>query len=339
MGQEARREKALAALQEATSRLGSSALAQLTAHVSKDPFAKIKNLIQGLVERLMSEATAEAGKKGFCDKKVATTRQERNTRMEEVHKIVTQIITLASKEDELKLEIQEMTDGVKKLGDDLESASGLRSTEHSANLETIRKAKQGAKAVGNAIDTLTVFYNKAAQAEFVQTSQTSPVDSDTDGAGFEGNYKGKQAASTGIIGILEVVKADFERTIKLTNGEEEGALAKFVDFERASKSDIADKKTTKERDEEDLDTTTKTKKSKMTDMQSTMDMVDSAIKQLESLRPMCIDSGMSRDDRASKRDEEITALKKALCELDEDNVESDCPLTPASPVASSSSKM
>jgi len=62
-------------------------------------------------------------------------------------------------------------------------------------------------------------------------------------------------------------------------------------------------------------------------MQSNMDLTDAALEELEELKPVCIDTGMSYSERAAKRKEEKAALWKAFCELDEDypnNVESEC---------------
>lgn len=39
---------------------------------------------------------------------------------------------------------------------------------------------------------------------------------------------------------------------------------------------------------------------------------------------MCIDTGMSYEERVEKREEEIEALHKALCILDTDGVEAEC---------------
>jgi len=53
-------------------------------------------------------------------------------------------------------------------------------------------------------------------------------------------------------------------------------------------------------------------------------LLDDALKAIEDLKPMCIDTGMSYEDRKTKREEEIAALKKAMCHIDPDGVEPDC---------------
>lgn len=289
-----------------------------------DPFEKVKGLIQGLIERLLSEATQEATKKSFCDTKVSKANQDRDFRFADVSRYTTEITGLEAKEDLLTFEIKELKKDIKQLTTDLEEAARIRKEEHDENLETIRKAKQGKKAVSSAMDILAVFYKQSAKAASLVQTEASPVDEDTSGAGFQGSYKGKQTASEGIVGILQVLESDFERTAKVTLEGEDAARAKFVEFERASKSDISGKSTTQTRDEEELEMTKGTKETKMTDLQTAMDLVDGSLKQLEGLKPMCIDSGMSYDDRVSKREEEIKALKSAVCMLDEDGVEPEC---------------
>jgi len=49
--------------------------------------------------------------------------------------------------------------------------------------------------------------------------------------------------------------------------------------------------------------------------------MDKALEELEELKPTCTDTGMSYKDRVAARKEEMKALEKALCMLDEDKVE------------------
>lgn len=153
--------------------------------------------------------------------------------------------------------------------------------------------------------------------------QASPVDEDDPGAA-SGAYKGSQQKANAVLGLLEVIVSDFERTIKNTSAEEAKEAAEFVEFDRTSKADIGGKETKTELDEQDLETTKTTIKEKMKDMQTNMDLVDAALKELEELKPVCIDTGMSYEERVEKREEEIAALQKALCILDTDGVEADC---------------
>merc|ERR1712008_461683 len=211
-----------------------------------------------------------------------------------------------------------MGKSLKSLKEALEEATEARKKDKAQNLKDIETANDGLAALTEAIMILKAFYQSAAKAALVQ-QQASPVDEDNPGAGFDGSYRGSQKASTGIIGLLEVIKSDYERTIKVTTEDEAEAHATFVKFDRASKADISGKSTKLELDEEDLKTTKI--KMKMEEMKDNMNLVDEALKSIEELKPMCIDTGMSYKERVQKREEEMKAFKKALCPLDPGGVE------------------
>ena len=48
------------------------------------------------------------------------------------------------------------------------------------------------------------------------------------------------------------------------------------------------------------------------------DLLDKSLETLEKLRPACVDTGMSYEERVARREAEIEALKNALCVLDEE---------------------
>merc|ERR1719284_314644 len=236
-------------------RLHSVVLTLLAARASADPFAKVKELIQKLIERLIREAASEATKKGFCDTELGKAESDRDFRWSDVKKLNSELAGLEVKLEELSTE------------------------------------------VGMLGDSMT---------------------------GFEGAYKGKQEKATGIIGILEVIKSDFERTIKKTTAEEKAQAAEYVEFERASKSDYSGKNMTKTLDEQDIITTKASIEKKMADLKLNRELLDEALKVYEELVPACVDTGMTYEERVQAREDEIAALKKALCILDTDKVEPDC---------------
>merc|ERR1719291_1456311 len=199
----------------------------------------------------------------------------------------------------------------------------LRDMEKTENLAQIKQAKEGLVAVNDAIGILKNFYKSAAKAKvFVQTA-ASPVDEDNPGAA-SGAYKGNQAASKGILGLLDVIKSDFEHTIETVGAAEKKAAADFVEFDRKNKVASQGAETKRELDEEDLATTRSKLKQKKADLQDNQDLLEQAEAELEELRPTCIDTGMSYEERVQKREAEIKALKNAMCMLDAENVEPEC---------------
>jgi len=319
---QARQDKVVALLGKESRRLQSAALASLAMHLLDDPFVKVKTLIQQLIERLLRESTSEATKKGFCDTEVGKANQDRDFRLADSKKLDQEIQALEIKLKELNEEIDLLTTESTDLRNTLATATENRAQEKKDNLDTIKQAKEGVEAVTEALNILKVFYKQAKKATvFVQAS---PVDEDTSGAGFAGAYKGKQEQSGGIIGMLEVIKSDFGRTASTTEASEKAAHEEFVEFDRISKTDISGKEMKMELDKEDVQTTENKLVEGKQDLQTAQDLLDGALKRLEDLAPTCIDTTMSFEERVAKREEEMEALKKALCILDTDGVEADC---------------
>lgn len=316
-------EHALVLLREAGGRLGSVVLSSLAARASADPFGKVKTLIQKLIERLLDEATAEATKKGFCDTEIAKASQDRDFNHEKARRTSADLLQLEAARDGLEAAAGDLRVALEALAAGLEEATRARAEEQAQNAAELATAHEGLEALKQAIAVLKTFYSQAAKAG-TALLQASPMDEDSPGAGFEGQYQGKQESSKGIIGMLEVIQSDFERTIEKTTEAEKKAAAEFVQFDRASRESTAAKSTALELDQQDLTTTSSTIDVKTKDLKTYTDLVDLALVQLEDLKPMCVDNGMSFEERVQKRDEEVAALKRALCVLDPDGVEAEC---------------
>jgi hypothetical protein len=320
--EQAIKEKAIIAIRDEGRRLKSPVLTALAMQVAADPFKKVKQLIQGLVERLIKESAAEATKKGFCDTEMGKAYRQRDFRWTNVKKLTAEVLVLQAKEDQLKEEIAALTKALEALEESVEESTKMRKTSKDENAQTVTTAREGLAAVNEALLVLRSFYKEAAKASALL--QASPVDEDTAGAGFSGSYKGKQESSNAILGLLETIVSDFERTIKSTEDDENKDARAYVKFQTASKVDIAGKTTKKELNTQEMKTTQQTLAEDRADVKSNMDLVDDAVETLMELKPTCVDTGMTFKERTQKREEEVAALKKALCILDTEKVEADC---------------
>merc|ERR1740123_1992448 len=110
----------------------------------------------------------------------------------------------------------------------------------------MQDAAAGKEAVKRAIRVLKNFYGDGS---FIQRSGYVPPNSDREGKTvadrapevFDTEYEGSQEASKGIIGMLEVILADFDRTGTTVEAEEDQAQSDFEDFERVNKQDTETK--------------------------------------------------------------------------------------------------
>jgi DNA repair exonuclease SbcCD ATPase subunit len=209
----------------------------------------------------------------------------------------------------LNEEIDELTKDIKDEKKALKEETESRKKEKAANMKTLKTSKEGYEACQDALLTLKTFYKQAAKAAFVQAS---PVDEDTDGPGFSGNYKGKQGGMKAVFALLDTIISDFDRTTRTTEEEEHKAHRDFVEYKQTADSSIAGKETKKKLDEQDLKTTMTSLETKTADLQTAMDLLDKALEELEELKPTCMDTGMSYEERVEKREQEIEALKNAL---------------------------
>jgi len=308
-----KRAQIVALLRTDGKKLNSKLLSGLAMQVAADPFAKLKKLIQELIERLLQEAADEASHKGWCDKEMAAAKQDRAQNAEDIVELNDRLAINEALRDKLAEEVDILDKEIKELEDELAKATKMRKDEKEENEATIKEAKEGKDAVQLAIEVLEKFYKKAKNAK-VFTQQLP----DMPDAGFEAGeaYKGKQAGAGGILGMLDVIKSDFERTITETEKEEAEAVAEFVEFERTTKISIATKTQSRDAKATELEATLSQIEEDMSAMIAAQELLDQAIKELLELHEACVDTGMSYAERAALREQEIESLKKALCILD-----------------------
>merc|ERR1719161_1960775 len=160
-------------------------------------------------------------------------------------------------------------------------------------------------AVANALAVLRDFYAKAGEATALVQKQTPEDDAPVT---FDAPYKGLAAESGGIIGMLEVIESDFARLGVETDAAETEAAAAFKKFMADSDQDKAVAQTTVEHKTEKLAMTKQLLASTKRSLQQTQAELDAAIAYYDKLKPTCVDSGISWQDRIYRRNQEIESL-------------------------------
>jgi len=298
-------------------KLHSTLLIALANQIKADPFAKVKKLIQDLIERLLAEAADEANQKGWCDKATADAEQKRTYSVEKVAELNAQSAELEATIGKLTEELEVLHEEIPALEQKQEEATAMRKEEHAENQATVLEAEAGLEAVNEAIDILDKFYKTAAKEEVdLGLLQKGPLD-DAPDSGFDNGeaYKGAGGESGGILGMLDVIKSDFERTVSTTNKAEATNEKEYQKFMTESGISLAEKNMAEEMKTSQKDDAITELESADEDLRAQTDILKVAIRELLELKPTCVDTGMSYEERVARREDEIESLKKALCVL------------------------
>jgi cell division septum initiation protein DivIVA len=289
-------------LQDKARELNSRILGALAARVEKDPFKKVKKMIKDLIDKLMEEANAEAAHKGWCDTELATNEKTRKEKTDAVETLKSEIDELTASIAKLGEEITELSNAVADLDAAVAKATKMREDEKVKNAATMKDAQEAQTAVAQALTVLKEFYAKAGKATaFVQQPEI-----------FDKPYKGMGGMAGGVVGMLEVIESDFARVQAETSAAEAQAVKEYEQFMHDSTVDKADmerdiqhKKTKKENEENAV-------VEQKVDLEGTQKELDAALRYYDKLKPSCVDSGVSYEDRVARRKEEIQSLQEAL---------------------------
>jgi len=298
--------KVAAYLRMQSKQLNSRLLGALAMRVDADPFKKIKKLIKDLITKLLEEANEEATHKGWCDVELGTNKQTRFEKTEMVITLTAEIDELQASISHLSEQITELMEQVAQIDAEVAKATAIREAEKEKNTETIADAQEAQTAVSQALTVLREFYEKAGKATALVQQQPEAPEV------FDEPYKGMGGESGGVIGMLEVIQSDFARLEAETKAAESAAQKEYDQF-------MTDSEVSKTQKTQDIEHKTKLKQDqsksmteKQSDLEGTQKELDAALDYYEKLKPSCVDSGISYEDRVARREEEIQSLKEAL---------------------------
>merc|ERR1719409_1179501 len=287
------------------SRINSRVLSAVAQRASNDPFAKVKKMIKDLIVKLMEEANEEAEHKGWCDTELSTNEQTRKEKTQAVETLHAEIDQLEASIAKLTEDIGDLTKAVAELDAAMAKATKLRTAEKEKNTETISDSQEAQTTVAQALTVLKEFYAKAAEATaFVQKKADPEI--------FDSAYKGMGSESGGVVGMLEVIESDFARLESDTKAAEASAQKEYDEFMTDSKVDKSAKSADIEHKEAKKQDQSQALTTKREDLEGTQKELDAALAYFDKLKPSCVDSGVSYEDRVARRKEEIESLQEAL---------------------------
>jgi len=288
--------------------LKSKLLSLVAQKAADDPFKKVKKMIKDLIYKLMEEARQEAEHKGWCDTELTTNKQTRDKKSADVESLKAEIEELTAEIAQLTQDISDLQAAVKELDEAMAKATEDRTASKEKNQATIQDAKEAQEAVAQALAVLKDFYAKAAEATAL-TQQTPGEDAPES---FDAPYKGNQAEGGGVIDFLEVIAADFARLESETTTDEETEVEEYEKFMFESKKDKALKENEIGHKTEKKTAQEGALHSANEELKVTQEELDAALAYYEKLKPTCVDSGITYEERVKRREAEIVSLKEAL---------------------------
>jgi len=312
-------QKVAAYLTRRSHELNSRVLSAMALRVQADPFKKVKKLVKDLIVKLMEEANEEVEQKGYCDKELASNKETRKEKSEAVMMLTAEIDELTASIKSLSEDIADLTAAISELDAAVAKATEVRTAENSKNTVTIADAQAAQTAVASALGILNEFYTKAAEA--TSLAQTSAKVKAAQPEIFSDKpYTGMTGESGGVLGMIEVIESDFARLEAETTASESEAAKQYEEFMQDSKvdktqksADLDHKSGLKQNQEQALVST-------KSDLAGTQKELDAAMAYYEKLKPTCVSSGDSYEDRVAKRKEEIESLQEALRILNGEDV-------------------
>jgi len=319
--------KAVNLLKTAASKAHSKALQKLAQEISTydGPFDKIKQMIQKMIFRLMSEQKDEDDHKNWCDLESEKSTESKEDKDEKVKMFKKKV---AEHDAAIKKLMKQITDNNDKAADitkHMEEETSLRNENHAEIVATIKDSQDAQAAVNQATQVLKDFYKESGMIakepwEFVQVSSHRGVDLPKSPDTWDSSYTGVTDPKNGADGVLALLDGVMQ---KFSAMEADAKVQDETD-QKNYEQDMQASKITLEETKQDTQMKT-TKKDSMQEkmeglqgqLKHTTTEFDAVVQYLKDLQPACGEGGSSYEDRKKARADEITALRKAQTILED----------------------
>merc|ERR1719313_1344441 len=247
--------KMMGFLKKQAKSLKSDSISALMIRMKEDHFVKVRGMIKDLVAKLEADAAAEGDQKAWCDSEMEKATSKRDENIGAMEGDLASKTSAEAKIAKLEEEIQTLLTEISELTKSLNEATQLRGKEKAENTKTIADATAGLAGVTKAMKILKDFYDNAfiqVKAQYVPSAQDKMKDMAP--ATFEGENHGNQDAASGILGMMDVIKSDFEASIESTKSQESEDESEFQDFKSESEGDISEKEGSVKSKEDEITT-------------------------------------------------------------------------------------
>jgi len=319
--------KAVNLLKKAASVAHSKALQKLAQEISTydGPFDKIKQMIQKMIFRLMSEQKDEDDHKNWCDMEMEKSTESKDDKDEKINMLKKKVAEHDAAIKKLIKAITENNDKAAQLTKYMEEETELRNENHAEIVATIKDSQDAQAAVTQATQVLKDFYKESGMIakepwEFVQVSSRRGVDLPDSPSTWDSSYTGVTDPENGADGVLALLDGVLQ---KFSAMEADAKVQDETDQKNYEK-DMQASKISLEETKQDTQMKT-TKKDSMQEkmeglaatLKHTTSEFDAVVQYLKDLQPACGEGDSSYEDRKKARADEITALRKAQTILED----------------------
>merc|ERR1719265_1240623 len=188
----------------------SYALMEMVSVASSDPFEKVRGLIEGMIEKLVTEANEEATQKAFCDEETTKSKKAQAEKSMTADKLTSRIDKASTTKAGLEQSVKELESEIASLDKANAEATKIRTEEKATYTKASTDFKEAASAVQQAIGVLKEYYEGA----LIQIGSGHKKAPDFGGA--------KSDAANTIISILEMSEENFTKMYMKIETEEAG---------------------------------------------------------------------------------------------------------------------
>merc|ERR1719321_2069941 len=197
------------------------ALAQLALRVKAamemqtgaDPFAKVKGMIQEMIDKLMADAAAEASHKAFCDKEMSESKAKIEDHTSTIEKFTTRKDKATAAIEKLAEELATLADELATMAKQQATMDEMRGEQKAAYAEAKKDFEDGIEGLTMALQILREYYASGPES-LIQQPATSV-------------HSAATGEATGIIGMLEVAQSEFSKLLADATVEEEAAIKEY----------------------------------------------------------------------------------------------------------------
>jgi hypothetical protein len=300
----ARRERLVASLKKMSAKFHSFAFAQMAHMASADPFAKIKGMINEMIEKLLNEANEEATHKAFCDEELSKSRASQKEKSMKLDKYSARADSATSTIAELEEAIKGLEGEVAEMDAAQAEAGKIRNEEHEDYVKSSSDFSDSVKAVAAATQVLKSYYEGGS---FIQVSAKTGLKSKQ--PAFGGASGGVGGA---IISVLEVAESDFSKLLAEAETDEETAAAAYAKLADENKVTKASKEAEVKGKQSEIRSLSTNLQNYKEDKASVGEELDAVLAYLDKLKPECEVKVMSYEEKVARREAEIEGLKEAL---------------------------